>query len=286
MKSLFPSLLALVFTVTLHAQDAAEVTKLLKQLQSQDIETRQLAMFELQTSLDPRIPDACLPALSLEGDSIRRLAARAIGSRWHQIPKDRVAEFTAALRPHLKSEHDGLVNMARRGIALLNRDFKDPMLSRSKSKRWVIYERYGLPCLIDTSTMTEELLGPSGEAKMACAWGNTELAPTVKWNSKKDMVAIEIIEHRKFSTLWTWVHLKGVRKFAYEELVKVLGYKEDTIAGNAGLFTDASAWTGDNLDFDLFFSVLKGDDQVEHRAKLRWNSAADKLSLVSDKVLQ
>jgi hypothetical protein len=54
-------------------------------------------MRQIGTSNDPRLPDACLPVLKKEGNSIRRLAARAIGSQWHQIPKDRVPVFTAAL---------------------------------------------------------------------------------------------------------------------------------------------------------------------------------------------
>ena len=83
-------LVSLALSVPLLAQDQGEITKLLKQLQSQNIDTRQRAMFELQPVLDPRVPDACLPVLKMEGESIRRLAARAIGSRWHQISKERV----------------------------------------------------------------------------------------------------------------------------------------------------------------------------------------------------
>jgi hypothetical protein len=70
----------------LPARADPNVTVLLKQLQSRNIETRYAAMRGLQTSLDPRIPEACLPVLQMEGDSIRRLAARAIGSRWQGIP--------------------------------------------------------------------------------------------------------------------------------------------------------------------------------------------------------
>lgn len=33
------------------------------------------------------------------------------------------------------------------------------VFSRSPSKRWVIDERHGKPCLIDTRTSTEEWLG-------------------------------------------------------------------------------------------------------------------------------
>jgi len=277
-------LASLFITLALRAQDEAGVTRLLTQLQSQNIETRQTAMFELQTSLDPRIPDACLTVLNLEGDSIRRLAARAIGSRWHQIPKERVPAFTAALKAQLKSGHDGLANMARRGIALLDRNYGDPMLSRSRSKRWVVYERFGLPCVIDTKNSSEELLGFGSEAKMSCAWGNRELAPTTQWHPKKDMVALEIIEGRKLSTVWLWIHGKGLRQLTWKEMAKALGHQEEEIAASAGFFTEIAGWKGDNLDFSLTFTVKKGDNFVDHEAKLRWSSATDKLSVVSDKV--
>lgn len=277
---------SLLIVPFIHAQDETAVTKRLKQLQSQDIETRQTAMFKLQTSLDPRIPDACLPVLQMEGNSIRRLAARAIGSRWWQIPKKRVPVFTAALKAQLKSEHDGLVNMARRGIALLNRDYSDAMLSRSKSKRWVIYERFGHPCLIDTTTMTEELLGFGSTAQMICAWGNTELAPTVKWHPKKDMVALDILEGRKYSTIWLWVHGRGLRQLTFDEQVKALGQKEEVIVRASGFYTQMSGWSGDNLDYELTYTVKKGEDYIDHEAKLRWNSATGKVSVISDKVVQ
>lgn len=285
MKTFLSSVFALALTATLHAQNQAEVTSLLKQLQSQDVDLRHNAMSGLQTSLDPRVPDACLPVLTMEGDSIRRLAARAIGSRWHQIPKERVPQFTAALKAQLDSGHAGLVNMARRGIALLTRDFTDPMLSRSHNKRWVVYERYGLPCLIDTSTMTEELMGFGNKAGwMSCSWGNTELAPTVKWHPKKDMMAIDIVENRRVSTIWTWVHGKGLRQFRYEELIKTLGYDQSSLA--LGIGTEFGAWSGDNLEFDLTFTVIKGTDYIDHKARMRWNSAADKLSVLSDEIQQ
>jgi hypothetical protein len=55
--------------------------------------------------------------------------------------------------------------MSRRGIALLKRTYDNDMFSRSKNRRWVIYERYGKPCLIDTRNHTEELLGCEVEGK-------------------------------------------------------------------------------------------------------------------------
>lgn len=277
---------SLALASNLCAQNPEEVTRLLSQLQSENIDTRRDAMEGLQTSLDPRIPNACLPLFQMEGDSIRRLAARAIGSRWHQIPKERIPAFTLALKRQLKSEHDGLVNMARRGIALLNRDYSDAMLSRSKSKRWVVYERYGLPCLIDTHSMSEELLGFPSEGKMSCAWGNSELSPTAKWHPKKDMVALEIIEGRKFSTLWLWVHGIGLRKITFIEQAKALGDEENDIEGAAGFFTEMIDWVGDDLDYKVNYAVKKGGDLIDYEAKLRLNSGSGKLSLISKSALQ
>src|SRR5215475_11962448 len=70
----------------------------LPQLKDKDPDVRVEAVRQLQTSLDSRIPEAMLPLLSDEGNSIRRLAARAIGSRWWQIPKERVSQSVQALR--------------------------------------------------------------------------------------------------------------------------------------------------------------------------------------------
>ena len=276
----------LLSTSLLSAQNEAEVTALLKRLKSPDVETRHKAMFDLQESLDPRIPDACLPVLQQEGDSIRRLAARAIGSRWHQIPKERVPVFTAALKAQLKSEHDGLVNMARRGIALLDRSYGGKMLSRSNSKRWVIYERHGLPCLIDTGSGTEELLGFGSAANLAAAWGNSEVAPTATWHPKKDIVALDILQGRKLTTVWVWSHGKGLRRFEQPEILKALGYRENQIGGGAGFFTSDLAWKGDSLGFHLSFALNKGGEYIDHEATLRWDSAKDKLIVTSDKVVR
>lgn len=270
----------------LPAQTEGEVTALLKRLQSPDAEERLTAMQGLQTSLDPRIPDAALAALAKDGDSVRRLAARAIGSRWYQIPKERVPVFIAALKGQLKSEHDGLVNMARRGISLLDRSYGGKMLSRSKSKRWVIYERHRLPCLIDTTNGTEELLGFGAGGDLAAAWGNTEVAPTAIWHPKADMVALEILEGRKLSTVWVWSHGKALRKITDAEMVKALGYPQKAINPAGGFFTSDCAWSGEKLRFQVGFTVRKGEDYIDHEAHLLWDSTKDRLQVVSDKAVR
>jgi len=69
----------------------------LPQLKDKDADVRIAALRELLTSLDSRIPEAMLSLLSNEGNSIRRLGDRAVGSRWWQIPKEKTESYVNAL---------------------------------------------------------------------------------------------------------------------------------------------------------------------------------------------
>ena len=131
----------------------------LPQLKDKDADVRIAALRELLTSLDSRIPEAMLSLLSDEGNSIRRLAARGIGSRWWQIPKEKTESYVNALQHNLRSEIDfeDEKNMAERAIGLLTKRYDSKMFSRSPNSRWVIYERYSFPCLIDTTTYRKTL---------------------------------------------------------------------------------------------------------------------------------
>jgi hypothetical protein len=127
----------LLVSPALQAQDEEQAfaTKMLRQMASSDLAAQIEGLDALATSLDSRIPDACLPLLKSGGTLIRRKAARAIGSRWQQIPKERVKAFDDALKVNLNSEERGLVNMSRRGIALLKRTYNNDMFSRSNPTR-------------------------------------------------------------------------------------------------------------------------------------------------------
>src|SRR5262249_22900202 len=76
----------------------------LPQLKDKDSDVRVEAVRQLLTSLDSRIPEAMLPLLSDEGNSIRRLAARAIGSRWWQIPTDKTQIYFTPLQPNSQTQ--------------------------------------------------------------------------------------------------------------------------------------------------------------------------------------
>jgi len=119
-------------TMPLASGGGSDVKALLAQLQSDDTDTRYEAMRQLGTAVDPRIPDACLSVLRKDGNSIRRLAARAIGRHWQLIPKERVPGFIDALKALLDSDDDGPINMARRGIALLSRKYDNAMVKQGE----------------------------------------------------------------------------------------------------------------------------------------------------------
>jgi len=89
-------LLLVAFCISGSSVNLADVY--LPQLKDKDADARIAALRELLTSLDSRMPEAMLPLLSDEGNSIRRLAARAIGSRWWQIPKEKAESYVNALR--------------------------------------------------------------------------------------------------------------------------------------------------------------------------------------------
>lgn len=193
MRARFVARSVIVAVLGAQAQDAE-----LARLRDPDMEVRIEALRTLMTSLDPRLPAALLPLLKDEGNSIRRLAARAIGSRWWQIPDTDAASFVSALKKNANAgeDHYDEVNMANRAIGLLNRDYSGDMFSRSPNGRWVIYERRGLPCLIDTETGSEELLGWSEDGEnggwISAAWSNGNLDGTALWHPKHEIVALDM----------------------------------------------------------------------------------------------
>jgi len=252
-------------------------------LKSADADARVEALRTLQTSLDPRLPDLMLGLLTDSGDSIRRLAARGVGSRWWQIPAERQDAFVKALKRNEKSELEDEANMVQRALGLLNRDYRGPMFSRSSNGRWVIYERLGLPCLIETKSGTEELLGWRKERGgwISSAWGNGPLDTSVFWHPRQEMAAIGMLLNRKESALWIWQHGVGVIRIETSAIAKAAGYKEADLFGAAGVFTEVKQWKGDELQFTSSFTTQRGEKQAEHELTLSWNSAKKSLRVIS-----
>jgi len=270
--------------------DKEAVTAHLEKLKSADEGTRIESLRAIQTSCDGRIPEATLPLLRDTGSSTRRIACRTIGSRWWQISKERIPEFIKALKVNTKSEYEDEKNMAVRAVGLLKRDYKSDMFSRSASKKWVIYERRGQPCLIEVESDSENLVGwhPDDGVWFAPSWSNSSLAGSSNWHPKEDKVALSIILNRRASTLWVWRHpwpdKTRVRKFTPEELVKALGMKGDALFYPGGFSAEFKAWKGDELQMELYFTSSKSDDDfTEHTAEIGWDSTKDTFRVISRK---
>ncbi|HET9800378.1 MAG TPA: HEAT repeat domain-containing protein [Chthoniobacterales bacterium] len=256
----------------------------LPQLKDEDPDVRVEAVRQLLTSLDSRIPEAMLPLLSDEGNSIRRLAARAIGSRWWQIPTDKTQSYVTALQGNLKTEVDfeDETHMAERAIGLLTKKYDSKMFSRSPNGRWVLYERYSFPCLLDTTTASEELIGWSGGSKrdseMPPWWygGNSPIGQDeALWHPTKEAVALGVGVSRRATSVWIWEHKVGVQKLNRSELVKLLHPKGKIDEPNP-ITAEVKEWKGD----DLLISVGWGEED-EGGATVAWNLATHKWHVVS-----
>jgi hypothetical protein len=248
----------------------------LPQLKNGDADTRIAALRELLTSLDSRIPEAMLPLLSDEGNSIRRLAARAIGSRWWQIPQEKTESYVNALQHNLRPEVDfeDETHMAERGIGLLTKRYDSKMFSRSPNGRWVIYERRGFPCLIDTTTYTEELVGWSpvynrdSEMPPWVFGGNTPIEQNdALWHPNKEAVALSVSISRRATSVWIWQHKHGVQKLAHSEMIKLL-HPKGKVDEPSPITAEMKEWKGD----DLLVSVGWGLEE-ENGATIAWNLA-------------
>jgi hypothetical protein len=259
----------------------ASVDGPLRQLRDPDPEKRVAALRELLTSLDPRIPRAMLPLLDDEGNSIRRLAGRAVGSRWWQIPAEDVEIYQKALKRNAASELADERNMARRAQGLLSRKYLGDMFGCSADKRWVVYERHGYPCLIDTKSGSEELLGwnPGDSAALVSSWGNGATAESVLWHPSKSIVAFSMLLSRKASAVWVWKEGRPLRKLSLKEILSAVGPK-DPFEPTGGCFVDDLKWDGDELFFEVSYTTVKGDDYADGTSVLAWDGVRDRLRLV------
>lgn len=276
----------LLFPCSLSAQQADPANdEQIARLKDGDMEMRIGALRELQTSLDRRLPEAFLPLLADEGNSIRRLAARGVGSRYWQISDGRKPAFLKALARNLVSEREDERNMAARAIGLLTQKYDGAMFGRSPDGRWVIYERHGLPCLIDTGNKTEELLGWDAasryEGQLASAWGNGVVERSVHWHPAEEIVALDILINRKESTVWVWRHMKGVKKFDAGALRNTVGYRDDEINRGAGIYVQTEAWHGNELRISADFGLRRGDNYIDVSAVFGWDMATDALRMIS-----
>ncbi len=145
-----------VVVFQLRAADPAWLVR----LHSPDVAVRRAAIDEIQTLDDTRIPGACLPLLDDEGASIRRQAARAIGSRFSQIPKGRIDIYIQALRKCAARGPEDVTLIAGRAMGLLTRDYSRSAFSTSPDGKWVLYERRRRPVVASVQRQVHTLLSP------------------------------------------------------------------------------------------------------------------------------
>ncbi len=268
------------------AGQAVDVDRHLADLRSANMETRIEALRELGTSLDPRLPEALIPLLADEGNSTRRLAARAVGSRWWQIPQERVPAFEAALKRNEASELDDEKNMVARGLGLLRRDYAGNMFARSADGRWVIYERLGHPCLIDTKSGTEELLGWNSEGGLGvilCSIGNSPVEDSVLWHPKAEQAGINFFQGRKESSVGYWEHGKGLTELKRKEILGALKLTEESVFDAGGFYTELVRWDGADLVVRVYYVVrVEGSEEFPaYRAELAWKVGKGTVKVLS-----
>lgn len=284
--------LLLVAVAGFSAQRAyANEEEYLALLRSPDSGKRLDGLYGLEFSLDPRIPEAMLPLLDDEGNSIRVRAARAIGSRWWQIPKERVPEFTEALKPNSRVENDlRESSMGLRGIGLLSRDYSSDSFSRSPDKRWVVYERFSCPCLIDTQSGTEQIIGWSRPEELGnsegvgCGflptWNETTVKDSTLWRRDSEMAAFALAHSRVQIGALVWMQEKGTKLInpdEVEELLRGMGY------GCGLLSAIPKRWKGKILELDVYPSMMSGDGKDFESCVLSWNPDTDSLAILSVK---
>jgi hypothetical protein len=157
------------------------------------------------------------------------------------------------------------------------------MFSRSPNSRWVIYERYSFPCLIDTTTYTEELIGWSPVSKrdveMPPWWfgGNSPIDQNeALWHPSKEAVALRVATSRRATNVWIWEHKYGLHKLKHSELIKLLQPKGKIDEPNP-LTAEIKEWNGD----DVFVSVGWGFEPVIGKAVVAWNLSQHKWRAIS-----
>jgi hypothetical protein len=251
-------------------------------LRSPDVAVRRAAIATIQTMDDPRIPAACLPLLSDPGLSIRRLAARAIGSRFNEISEADRPRYLAALQACLENRRhepvtgtygdiDDITLMCQRAIGLLSRRYDSPPFSVSPNGKWVLYERRRRPVIADITNQHHHLLtplNPNGDGPDDAYYPEegdyanvpeTNILKTVDtnlpatqlfaphWRPDGEAVAISLerLERRFYHPILAWSAAVPSRVVVLDEAFF------QTLLGKRypqwGTTTDFAAWKGDKV---------------------------------------
>ena len=235
----------------------------LAKLKSPDPDARLEALRSLEYSLDPRLPEVMLGLLRDRGDTIRRVAAHGIGSRWWQISKPQVNTFIAGLREAEKTEGDGLTEECHRSINLLLQavgksiEFPDAV-SVSPNGRWIIYDRLGTPCLVDVKAQTEELIGWEGRDTR-----EGRFQGGAKWHPSKEIAVMDFSTRRGPAVIAVWIHGKGVKLIHKSEFLEMLEKRKLKMSSmSTSIDIQDMKWSGDKLLIPVSFEELKREKSM------------------------
>ncbi len=266
--------------------DGVDLKANLAKLQSKDADERLEALRGLEYSLDPRIPAVMLELLNDVGDSIRRVAAHGIGSRWWQIPKNQVEVYIVRLKQ--AAARSGELGECSRSIALLQQAIGKRMepsdaISLSPNGRWLIYDRLGLPCLVDVQSKSEELLG-FDSSELEGRFGLFAVpAKDVKWHPTKESVAIPLDTRRGTACVVVWTHDSGTHVINRVKLIELVQKRNFKLKDVTAFISEADLkWRGEKLLISLVFSTEFGESS-EHLATAFFDVASGSLVLESVK---
>ncbi len=187
---------------------ARDASKSVAARASPDIEIRRAAVDAIQTLDEPGIPAACLPLLKDSGFSIRRQAARAIGSRFSEIPENQRKTYVQALKTCAADGPEDVTLICQRAIGLLTANYKFPSFSVGPKKKWVLYERRKLPVIAPVNGGPHTLISPvavdfNGKPdllKMEVTNESVEKLFHPHWHPSGDALAFTMVLQRRFYT--------------------------------------------------------------------------------------
>lgn len=196
-----------------HATRPADLEASLGKLSSKDAETRLEGLCELENSEDPRVAERCIALLSDKGNTVKRKAARMIGSRARLIPKSQRPKYIASLKDAATKEEDTFyASYVRRALGILENDFSNSMFEKSPDGRFAVYERLGVPEVIDMKTGEFKLLVAHGEEgePIVDRYGSGNFEGSVFWEKSSRAFAVALASGRHSVALLVWVPSKGI----------------------------------------------------------------------------
>ena len=188
-----------------------------------------------------------------EGFSIRRQAARAIGSRFSEVPDDQRKTYVTALKTCAAEGPEDVTLICQRAIGLLTENYKFPSFSVGPKKKWVLYERRRLPVIAPVKGGPHNLVSPvaidyDGKPDLLKMEVTNESAEELfhpHWHPGGDALAFTMQLQRRFYTpvcVWS----------ATSEKVKILEARslKDVLPSRYpawGTTTEFARWDGDKV---------------------------------------